>query len=127
MEQAFSLVRHRICRRPDFQACYDAGRRFYSAGFILFAHVRTAGPEEWRAGVAVSKKVGNAVVRNRVKRVLREFFRLYGQGLPARTDVVAVPKKQLDVSSLNLEQVRRELDPLLGRCAGAVRGQGGQI
>ena len=124
MEQAYTLVSHRITRRPDFQACYDAGRRFYSAGFILFARVRDAGPEEWRVGLAVSKKMGNAVARNRVKRVLREFFRLYGQGLPARTDIVAVPKKQLDVSALCLAQARQELEPLLVKCCKGICRQG---
>lgn len=113
MEHAFTLRDHRVTRRLDYQACYDAGQRLYSPNFILFVYKREGGPEAWRAGFAVSKKVGNAVARNRVKRILREFFRLFGQGLPAQTDFVAVPKRQLDVAALSLEQARTELEPLL--------------
>jgi ribonuclease P protein component len=118
MEHVFTLRDHRVTRRPDYQACYDAGRRLYSSNFILFVYKRESGPEAWRAGFAVSKKVGNAVARNRVKRVLREFFRLFGQGLPAQTDFIAVPKRQLNVAALSLGQVRAELEPLLLKHAG---------
>lgn len=54
-------------------------------------------------------------MRNRVKRVLREFFRLHGQDAPDGIDIVAVPKKNLDATALTLARASVELRPLLAR------------
>ena len=105
----------RIQRRPDFTLCYETGRRFFSRHFVLF--VRPTETGTWRIGLAVSKKMGNAVRRNRIKRVLREFFRLHGHLLPCSHDVVAVPKRDLCGCTVDLALVRAELTPLLGKLA----------
>lgn len=46
-----------------------------------------------RLGLSVSRKVGNAVVRNRWKRVVREAFRMHAGELPPRLDLIVVPKR----------------------------------
>lgn len=112
--KGYSLSReHRLTRRPEFQSCYETGRRYFSRNFVLFVLRRTEGVPQWRMGCAVTRKTGNAVRRNRIKRVLREFFRLYGQRLPAFADIVVVPKRQLDPSRVTLAMVLSELGPLL--------------
>ena len=75
----------RLRRRPHFLRCYRQGRR-RSGAFILlysFSGNETGRP---RMGVTVSRKVGKAVVRNRVKRRLREIFRRW----PGRQDLRGV-------------------------------------
>ncbi|WP_243361742.1 ribonuclease P protein component [Fundidesulfovibrio terrae] len=102
-----------MVKRQQFLDCYERGRRFHSKGFILFVLVRPAEPPHWRLGLAVSKKTGHAALRNRVKRLLREFFRLHGPVIPGGIDIVAVPKKHLDVSGLTLDALTRDIEPVL--------------
>lgn len=110
----------RIRRRAEFTVCYERGRRLHSAHFLLFLLPRADGLG--RTGMAVSRKVGNAVTRNRVKRLLREFFRLHAAALP-RADVVAVAKRHAGQAELDLAAVTGELLPLLDeRSPRAARG-----
>lgn len=57
------------------------------------------------------------VVRNRVKRLLREFFRLHCDALPVETDIVTVAKRHAGTAALDLSRVAAELLPLLRRLA----------
>lgn len=81
--------------------------------FVVFVRSRAPGEDDWRLGMAVTKKVGSAVVRNRIKRVLREFFRLHQALLPSALDLVVVPKKTLRPETVCLATVERELVPML--------------
>ena len=104
----------RIRRHADYALCYAQGRRHHSGNFIVFILPRP-GSGITRVGTAVSRKVGKAVTRNRLKRLLREFYRLHQAILPCDSDVVTVAKKHAGQSELTLERVCDELKPLLQR------------
>jgi ribonuclease P protein component len=64
-----------IQKRADFLAA-NRGKRFVTPGFILLINSREAPDALMRAGFTVTKKIGNSVVRSRLKRRLREVVRL---------------------------------------------------
>lgn len=63
----------------------------------------------------VSRKVGPAVVRNRVKRVVREYFRLHQHEFDLPLDIVIVPKRSLNPRQLDLALAAEEFTPLMPR------------
>jgi ribonuclease P protein component len=81
----------RIRRSSEFKAISAAGRRHSSGAFVMLV-ATSAVSAQARLGVTVSRKVGNAVVRNRVKRRIREWFRRDGQVLVAGRDIVVIAR-----------------------------------
>lgn len=107
----------RLRTQKEFAACFEAGRRYHGKIFLLFVLPRPEPDAAWRLGLAIGKKVGNAVVRNRVKRVLRESMRLIAPAAVSALDIVIVAKKSLDPDALDLHMACRDLRPLLERMA----------
>lgn len=82
---------HRLRRSTQFQGVLQEGTKIYTRNLLVFA---AAGPtEETRLGITVTRKVGNAVFRNRAKRVTREAFRRIRDRLPPGTDIVVIVKR----------------------------------
>ena len=77
-------------RRGEFKLVFEQGRKFPSHHLILYVYPN--GLEQSRLGFVVSKKVGNAVTRNRVKRRLRELFRKLLAADPLSCDIVVVAR-----------------------------------
>jgi ribonuclease P protein component len=81
----------RLRLRRDFLRIQNRGRKHHSPNFVI-ASASQPSSGALRVGFSVSRRVGNAVVRNRLKRRLREFFRLHRGELPAARDVVVIAK-----------------------------------
>lgn len=105
----------RLLRSAEFTSCYEQGEKHFTKHFVCFVLCRKGGPPGFRLGLTVSRKMGPAVARNRIKRVVREFFRLHQDDVPQGTDLVIVPKRTLDVTRLNLDLATKEFAPLLSR------------
>ena len=96
--------RPRLSRSSDFQRIYRQGSSTASRFLVLYSFKRPpeAGVEGPRLGLSVSKKLGGAVVRNRVKRLLREAFQGCAGHLAEEYDLVVIARPHL------LELVARE-------------------
>ena len=109
--------RPRLSRSSDFRRIYRQESSTASRFLVLYSFKRPdeAGAEGPRLGLSVSKKLGGAVVRNRVKRLLREAFQGCAGHLAEEYDLVVIARPQL------LELVARESAGDKGVVAAAVR------
>lgn len=102
----------RVRSRLDFAAVYERGVRISDGCFTLIA-LPNDRPTS-RLGLAVSKRCGNAVQRNRLKRRLREVFRQSLADLPTGLDFVVQPRAD---TPLKLDVLRQSLASLARRAA----------
>ena len=97
----------RLVRRGDFDVVYRTGKRLSSSHFVVF--VRTNELPRSRFGFSIKKALGGAVVRNRIRRRLREMVRCRRQEIAAGWDIVIHPKSAVataDFGTLVEELVR---------------------
>ena len=80
----------RLKTPAEFQAVYDRKRSVSDLLLVIYAKENEL--PHARVGLSVSKKVGNAVARNRCKRLFREAFRLSQHDLPAGIDFILIPR-----------------------------------
>ena len=108
--------RSRLTRSAEFDRVYRQGRSFANRYLAVYAFPR-ADEEATRLGLSVGRKVGGAVDRNRVKRVLREAFAGQREGSAGSYDVVIVarPDALELVEREGLEGIAAALDELLVR------------
>ena len=84
--------RRRLSRSAEFERVYRQGRSKGNRFLVLYAFPREEGADGPRLGLSVSRRVGGAVERSRVKRVLREAFWAEAERLPEGSDYVVVAR-----------------------------------
>ena len=109
--------RQRLSRNRDYRAVFDAGWR--KGVGPLSVRARPNGRGDLRLGLTVPRRVGKATRRNRIKRLLREAFRLSSAEWPQGYDVVVVVRphkpKSLDAYRSMLEKAITRLDERIRR------------
>lgn len=103
----------RIRKRADYLRIQTQGRKVFTPSLIAFTVYREKAPP--RLGITVSKRVGVAVVRTRVKRLLREVFRQNKGLLPHGLQLVIVAKA--DAARLDYQRTHAEFLEICRRCA----------
>ena len=91
----------------DFEAVYRHGKRLHGRGFSLI--FLDNGRESSRIGISVGRRIKGAVVRNRIKRIFKESFRLHREMYPQKADIVVAvrPGFALDSPDLIIQAVAR--------------------
>jgi ribonuclease P protein component len=115
-----------LSRSADFDRVFRSGRSHAGRELVLHVFPRAEGGPP-RLGLSVSRKVGGAVDRNRIKRLLREAFALEHKRLPLGTDAVVVARH--DARALaereGLAGIRRALGDLIMKAVGEGEPEGG--
>ncbi len=89
----------------DFQTVYQDKRSFANKYFVMY--VRKNGTDRNRIGISVSKKVGNSVIRHRVKRLIRESYRLQEKMFHSGWDIVIVARPS--AAEMDFQQAKSAL------------------
>jgi len=95
----------RLRRRREYLRVQRSGKRSHTRSFVVVRQPGSSGMP--RLGVTVSSKVGNAVVRNRIKRRVRESFRIHRSRMATGVDVVVIAKH--GAHDLSYHQIEQEL------------------
>ena len=114
--------RRRLSRSAEFERVYRQGRSKANRFLVLYAFPRGGGaPDGPRLGLSVSRKVGGAVERTRVKRCLREAFWTEAERLPDGADyvVVARPDARELAAREGMPGIRSALAELVDQLGGA--------
>ena len=106
----------RILRSADFRTVYDNGIRLSTPVFAAFCLARTGSEERGsaRLGLTVPRAIGGAVVRNRIKRRLRDVFRRNRAKMGAQWDVVLNPRRA--ALTAPFPEIERAFERLIEKC-----------
>ncbi len=117
--------RGRLSRSAEFDRVYRQGRSVGNRHLVLYAFP-TGDSERPRLGLSVSRKVGGAVERSRIKRLLREAFARREAGLPAGQDLVIVARPEVRelAERAGLDGVEGAVGELFARAGLAGGGEG---
>ncbi|WP_147802525.1 ribonuclease P protein component [Alkalicoccus halolimnae] len=101
---------HRLKKNEEFQHVFQRGSSAANRQFVVYQLPRQE-QTHIRIGLSVSKKLGNAVQRNRIKRLMKEVLRDLTEDLKQEYDVVIIARKP--AASMELEEVTKSLRHVL--------------
>lgn len=102
--------RQRIKKDEEFQAVFKSGKSFANRQFVVYCY-RKENQDTFRIGLSVSKKVGNAVTRNRIKRYIRQAFLEMNNDLQNNMDYVIIARNQ--AAKIDFHETKKSLQHVL--------------
>ena len=103
----------RLHHQKDFDRVFKSGRKLVHPAILIYYFLRKDGSQSRRLGLVTSSKIGNAVKRNRVKRRLREIFRLNKNEIKPGYDIIFIPRS--NSVKMNYVQLKEAVLLLLKR------------
>lgn len=100
----------RVKKNSEFQKIFKRGKSFANRQFVVYCYPKE-GQTEFRIGLSVSKKVGNAVTRNRIKRFIRQAFLEMKEEINPNMDYVIIARQQ--ASTLDFHESKKSLQHVL--------------
>lgn len=98
--------RQRIKSNKDFQTVFKKGKSVANRQFVIYI-LEKSEQEQFRIGLSVSKKLGNAVVRNRIKRYIRQVFHELQDDIIRQRDYVIIARKP--VATMDYHETKKSL------------------
>jgi len=103
----------RIIHARDYEKIRSFGQRYKAGPFIVIVAKNELGYR--RIGISVSKKAGKSVVRNRLRRVIKEYFRTNKEKFPTSSDILFICRES--VESIRPAELAEIIEPLFDRLA----------
>ncbi|MEO2075782.1 MAG: ribonuclease P protein component [Bacillus sp. (in: firmicutes)] len=100
----------RVKKNKEFQAAFQKGRSFANRQFVVYS-LEKADQDHFRIGLSVSKKIGNAVTRNRIKRYVRQSIFEMNDQLAPGNDYVIIARKP--TAEMDFFEVKKSLTHVL--------------
>jgi ribonuclease P protein component len=104
--------KNRVKKNKEFQTVFQKGVSNANRQFVLY-YLDKPGQGDFRIGLSVSKKIGNAVMRNRIKRIIRQVFTELKEGIDSEKDFVIIARKPC--AEMTYEQLKSSLLHVLRR------------
>ncbi|MBU7594126.1 ribonuclease P protein component [Metabacillus halosaccharovorans] len=101
--------KYRIKKNKDFQVVFKKGKSVANRQFVLYILQKTE-EKEFRIGLSVSKKIGNAVTRNKVKRLIRQVFLEEKNRISSGKEFIIIARKP--AADMNYHEVKGSLNHL---------------
>ncbi len=102
----------RIKKNEEFQEVFKKGQSFANRQFVIYI-LEKADQDHFRIGLSVSKKIGNAVTRNQIKRYIRQSFLELQDDVSKGKDYIIIARKP--ASEMNFQEVKSSLMHALRR------------
>ncbi|MBU5428373.1 ribonuclease P protein component [Tissierella pigra] len=93
---------YRLRSNMEFKKVYSGGKSYWNRNLVLYVKKNNIG--NTRVGYSITKKIGNSVVRNKIRRRMKEIYRLNFENIKNNYDLIFIPKKNtVDISYKELE------------------------
>ena len=101
--------KYRIKKNKDFQTVFKNGKSIANRQFVIYM-LQNPVEQEFRIGLSVSKKIGNAVTRNRIKRLIRQVFLEEKHRIKSGKEFIIIARKP--AADMGYHEVKNSLDHL---------------